>query len=67
VPPEPQSVPQAELASIEELLRAWEVAMEFGLPLARTIIERHGGVISAESGAGSGTVFRVSLPLRSYR
>jgi signal transduction histidine kinase len=41
--------------------------MEFGLPLARTIIERHGGVISAESGAGSGTVFRVSLPLRSYR
>lgn len=42
------------------------VAMAFGLPLARTIIDRHGGSISAESGVGSGTVFRISLPRRSH-
>jgi signal transduction histidine kinase len=42
------------------------MAMGFGLPLARTIIDRHGGSISAESGVGSGTVFRISLPLRSH-
>jgi signal transduction histidine kinase len=41
------------------------VAMGFGLPLARTIIDRHGGSISAESGVGSGTVIRISLPLRA--
>jgi signal transduction histidine kinase len=41
------------------------VAMGFGLPLARTIIDRHGGSISAESGVGSGTVIRISLPLRT--
>jgi signal transduction histidine kinase len=41
------------------------MAMGFGLPLARTIIDRHGGSISAESGVGSGTVIRISLPLRA--
>jgi signal transduction histidine kinase len=41
------------------------VAMSVGLPLARTIIDRHGGSISAESGVGTGTLFRISLPLQS--
>jgi signal transduction histidine kinase len=45
--------------------RDGRVAIGFGLPLARSIIERHGGAISAESDVGRGTVFRVSLPLRS--
>ena len=77
MPPDPRTSSQTELASLEELLRAWEarglrwtvigrLAMSFGLPLARTIIERHGGSISARSGVGDGTVFRISLPLRSH-
>jgi signal transduction histidine kinase len=34
-----------------------------GLPIARGIVESHGGCISVESGAGVDTVFRVELPL----
>jgi len=46
--------------------RDGRVSMGFGLPLARSIIDRHGGSISAESGVGRGTVFRILLPLRSH-
>jgi signal transduction histidine kinase len=41
------------------------VSMGFGLPLARTIIERHGGSISAQSDIGQGTIFHLTLPLRN--
>jgi signal transduction histidine kinase len=41
------------------------VSMGFGLPLARTIIERHGGSISARSDIGQGTIFHLTLPLRN--
>jgi len=34
-----------------------------GLPIARAIIENHGGRIWAENRLGGGTVFRVTLPL----
>jgi signal transduction histidine kinase len=34
-----------------------------GLPIARGIVESHGGRILVESGRGSETVFRVELPL----
>jgi signal transduction histidine kinase len=33
-----------------------------GLAIARRIVEAHGGRIEAESGAGQGTCFRVTLP-----
>lgn len=34
-----------------------------GLPIARRIIERHGGTITATSILGQGSTFRISLPL----
>jgi len=37
-----------------------------GLPLARSIVEKHGGVLSATSGAPGGTVFHVTLPLHPF-
>ena len=39
--------------------------MGMGLSITRTIIELHGGSISAESEDGGGSVFRVQLPLNS--
>jgi signal transduction histidine kinase len=35
-----------------------------GLPIARAIVERHGGRIWAESALGKGTTLHVALPRR---
>ncbi|MFB9277553.1 sensor histidine kinase [Cohnella cellulosilytica] len=37
-----------------------------GLPLARLILEKHGGVLSATSGAAGGTIFHATLPLHPF-
>lgn len=37
--------------------------MGMGLSIARTIVEAHGGEISAENRAGQGALLRVTLPL----
>jgi PAS domain S-box-containing protein len=34
-----------------------------GLAISRTIVEAHGGRLTAESGAGGGTTFRMTLPV----
>lgn len=48
----------------EESKRAYTEGMGIGLFMAKTIIERHGGAISADSeGRGKGSVFSVSLPI----
>ncbi len=39
------------------------VGMGLGLPIARQIVDRHGGRVSVVSQPGQGTTFRVQLPL----
>jgi signal transduction histidine kinase len=36
-----------------------------GLPIARSLVETHGGVMTAVSGPGDGTTIRFTLPARS--
>jgi len=38
-----------------------------GLPIAKQVVERHGGTIELESAAGEGTTFRIRLPRRHDR
>jgi len=38
-----------------------------GLPIARQIVERHGGTVEVDSQEGSGTTFRIRLPRRHAR
>jgi signal transduction histidine kinase/ActR/RegA family two-component response regulator len=45
--------------------RGGEGGLGLGLAIAKALVERHRGTISADSGAGGGSVFTVELPLLS--
>ena len=36
-----------------------------GLPLVRSVVEQHGGVLAVSSEVGVGTTFTIRLPLKS--
>jgi PAS domain S-box-containing protein len=66
-------IPEADLPRIFE--RFWQAntpgmklrGAGLGLPIARGIIQAHGGRISAESSVGSGTTMRFTLPVAGPR
>jgi signal transduction histidine kinase len=57
-------IPRAELARIfEPFSTSKSAGTGLGLPIARRIVEAHGGRLAVESVPGATTVFRVDLPL----
>ena len=61
-------IPPGKLSSLFELGFSSEkgrVAMGMGLPVARRIVDRHGGSLTASSRLGDGATFTISLPIRA--
>ena len=57
-------IPADKLKQVFEPLYTTKTdGMGMGLSIARTIVEAHGGHLTAENQPGSGALFRVSLPL----
>jgi C4-dicarboxylate-specific signal transduction histidine kinase len=54
--------PEASDRLFEPFFTTKKKGMGLGLPIARTIIEAHGGALSASPGATQGTVFKFTIP-----
>ena len=62
----PGLAPEVAGRLFEPFVTTKATGMGLGLAICRSIVEAHGGRLSAEPAAGGGTVFRVELPLRNH-
>lgn len=58
-------IPEADISKVFSLFFSTKKnRIGMGLPLAKQIVEEHGGTISAKSTPGQGTAFRLVFPIR---
>jgi signal transduction histidine kinase len=62
-----KGIPSTQLDDLFDIgfeTKKTRIGMGLGLPTAKSIIARHGGILSVVSEVGKGTAFRIDLPIR---